>query len=234
MRKSRLGQTRNPTRHNPQNQDPCVAPRCPAERRDDFATAGTVVAFPASYSGDGNTTSVSKSVLNATVFYRQLITVRQNRKCGILLSRVICKSLPGVCLSREQFKKYRARNSLCVIVIRLSLVFFIYTASYFNKNVYGRRMHLLNVARWSENCRRGRGEAPRESAVSSLACQISAFQAPPGAKHDHGISPFLSMGRPHYVEKARLMPGGNSFGWRARMKWPISHLRSSGYSGHRS
>ena len=87
---------------------------------------------------------------------------------------------------------------------------------------------------WQDGARiAGEAAARRRAstAVSSLAYQISAFHAPPGAKHDHGISPFLSMGRPHYVEKARLMPGGNSFGWRARMKWPISHLRSSGILG---
>src|ERR1700732_404581 len=55
-------------------------------------------------------------------------------------------------------------------------------------------MHLLNVA----------ARRRASTAVSSLVCQISAFHAPPGAKHDHGISPFLSMERPHYVEKARL------------------------------
>jgi hypothetical protein len=43
------------------------------------------------------------------------------------------------------------------------------------------------------------------TAVSSLACQILAFRAPPGAKHDRWISPFLSIGRPHYAGKARLM-----------------------------
>ena len=52
----------------PQNQEPGGAPRCPAGRGNDFAT----VSFPASYSGDGNTTSVSKSVSNAKVFYDQL------------------------------------------------------------------------------------------------------------------------------------------------------------------
>ena len=54
-----------PPRRNPQNQEPGGAPRCPAGRGNDFAT----VSFPASYSGDGNTTSVSKSVSNAKVFY---------------------------------------------------------------------------------------------------------------------------------------------------------------------
>jgi hypothetical protein len=43
------------------------------------------------------------------------------------------------------------------------------------------------------------------TAVSSLGCQISAFRTPLGAKHDHGISPLLPMGRPHYAGNARLM-----------------------------
>ena len=81
---------------------------------------------------------------------------------------------------------------------------------------------------------RNRGGVPREglprgesaagrhasTAVSSLVCQISAFRAPPGAKHDHGITPFSSMGRPHYAGKARLMPSANTLtlAWRERMK----------------
>src|ERR1700736_3081052 len=78
-----------------------------------------------------------------------------------------------------------------------------------------------------ERPQRGAAQVP---AVSSLECQSSAFHAPPGAKHDNGISPFLSK-RPYYVEKARLMPGANRFAWRETMKWPISHLRSSGILG---
>jgi len=41
----------------------------------------------------------------------------------------------------------------------------------------------------------GEGRAPFRRCP--FACQISAFHAPPGAKHDHGITPFLSMERPH-------------------------------------
>jgi hypothetical protein len=43
------------------------------------------------------------------------------------------------------------------------------------------------------------------TAVSSLVCQVPAFRAPPGTKHDLGIFPFLSLGRPPYAGKARLM-----------------------------
>jgi hypothetical protein len=43
------------------------------------------------------------------------------------------------------------------------------------------------------------------TSVSSLVCQTLAFRAPRGAKHDHWISPFLSVRRPHYARKGRLM-----------------------------
>ncbi len=41
--------------------------------------------------------------------------------------------------------------------------------------------------------------------VSSLMCQIRALHAPPRTKYDLGIFPFLSLGRPDYAGKARLM-----------------------------
>src|ERR1700736_5088167 len=48
-----------------------------------------------------------------------------------------------------------------IVAISLELVFVIDLASFFNKEVSRRCMHLLNIARWSENCRRGRSEVPR-------------------------------------------------------------------------
>jgi hypothetical protein len=57
----------------------------------------------------------------------------------------------------------------------------------------------------SEDYRRGRSEAPRKYRGSVAYVPNPGFPAPPGTRHDLGIFPFLSVGRPYYAEKARLI-----------------------------
>src|ERR1700730_14975032 len=66
-------------------------------------------------------------------------------------------------------------------------------------------MHLLSRGDGARIVGEAAARRHASTAVSSLVCQTLAFRAPPGARHDHWISPLLSMRRPHYAGKARLM-----------------------------